>query len=52
MAANNFTEMSEVQQYYTERVLKNLKDIGGHPIIWHDPIEFGVKVRMPIRILL
>ncbi|XP_037046668.1 beta-hexosaminidase subunit alpha-like [Bradysia coprophila] len=42
MRNNNFTEMKEVQQYYTERVLENLKNIGGHPIIWHDPIEFGV----------
>ncbi|KAJ6643163.1 Beta-hexosaminidase subunit beta [Pseudolycoriella hygida] len=42
MRNNSFTEMKEVQQYYTERVLENIKNIGGHPIIWHDPIEFGV----------
>lgn len=45
MRNNNFTEMKEVQQYYTKRILENLKNIGGHPIIWHDPIEFGVVVR-------
>lgn len=46
MKNNNFTEMKEVQQYYTERILENLKNIGGHPIIWHDPIDFGVVVRV------
>lgn len=45
MADNNFTEMRQVQQYYTERLLQNIKNIGGNPIIWHDPIEFGVVVR-------
>jgi hexosaminidase len=42
----NFTNYSEVQAYYTERHLNMIKNLGFKSIIWHDPIEFGVQVRI------
>lgn len=44
MQSHNYTEFSQVQEHYTIRHLKMVKSLGVKPLIWHDPLEFGVKV--------
>ncbi len=44
MVANNFTNISEVQQYYTLRHLEMVKGLGARSIVWNDPLEHNVTV--------
>ncbi len=44
MALHNFTDIAQVQQYYAERLIAMIKGIGGTPIIWQDPLDYGVEV--------
>lgn len=45
MRENNYTEISQVQQHFTERHIEMIKSLGASPIIWQDPLDFGVDVR-------
>lgn len=45
MDDHNYTEYSQVQEHYTVRHLEMVKELGIKPVIWHDPLEFGVNVR-------
>ncbi|XP_054157561.1 beta-hexosaminidase subunit alpha-like [Oppia nitens] len=44
MINNSFTELSQVEQYYTERMIDKIKDLGLKHIIWQDPIDNGVHI--------
>ncbi|CAL8114046.1 unnamed protein product [Orchesella dallaii] len=44
MEQNNYTEYSQVQEHYTLRHLDMVKSLGAKPLIWHDPLEFGVNL--------
>lgn len=44
MKTNGMRNISEVEQYYVKRTLKNVKDIGYKYMTWQDPVDNGVKV--------
>lgn len=44
MINNSFTDLSQVEQYYVERMTNHIKDIGFKHIVWQDPIDNGVQV--------
>ncbi|CAG2169452.1 unnamed protein product, partial [Oppiella nova] len=44
MINHTFTELSQVEQYYTERMIDTIKDIGFKNIVWQDPIDNGVQL--------
>ena len=44
MINNSFTDLSQVEQYYVERMIANIEDIGFKNIVWQDPIDNGVQV--------
>jgi len=50
MREHNFTQISQVQEYYTERHIAMVKSVGGNPIIWQDPVDFGVNVDKEVLI--
>ncbi|XP_013787254.1 beta-hexosaminidase subunit beta-like [Limulus polyphemus] len=43
MERNGMTKISEVEQYYVDRTLANVKSMGYKYMIWQDPIDNGVK---------
>ncbi|CAG2117024.1 unnamed protein product, partial [Medioppia subpectinata] len=43
MINNTFTDVSQVEQYYTERLIDTIKHIGFKHIVWQDPIDNGVQ---------
>ena len=44
MAAKNFTEYYEVENYYTNRLIGIVENHGAKVIMWQDPIDLGVVV--------
>lgn len=44
MRDNDFTNIHQMQEYYVERIFSIVNDIGASPIIWQDPLDFGVEV--------
>lgn len=46
MTANNLVNVSQVEQFYVEKTLKNVKDIGYKYMTWQDPVDNGVKVSL------
>ncbi|KAK3088217.1 hypothetical protein FSP39_016262 [Pinctada imbricata] len=45
MEKNNMTEYSELEEYYTNRVLNVAKEVNYSYVIWQEPIEHGVKAK-------
>ena len=46
MINNSFTDLNQVEQYYVERMIANIEDIGFKNIVWQDPIDNGVQVSL------
>lgn len=44
MAAHGMKEHHELEEYYVEKTLENVKQLGYKSIIWQDPVDNGVKV--------
>ena len=44
MQIYGLSNVSQVEQYYVENTLKNVKDIGYKYMTWQDPVDNGVKV--------
>lgn len=44
MQSYGLSNVSQVEQYYVENTLKNVKDIGYKYMTWQDPVDNGVKV--------
>jgi len=44
MLENNYSDISEVQEHYTQRHVKMVSDLGALPISWQDPLDAGVNV--------
>lgn len=45
MNSRGMKELHQVEQYYIERTLQNVKDIGYKYMMYQDPADNGVKVR-------
>ncbi len=52
MISNGLTDLSQVEQYYVQRMIQNIEDIGFKNIVWQDPIDNGVMVFILILINL
>lgn len=46
MAIYGYENYSEVQQHFTEIHLEMVKELGAKRIVWQDPLDFGVEVRL------
>ena len=44
MDIKKFTEMKQVEKYYIDRTLENVKNIGYKYIVWQDPMDNNVTV--------
>jgi len=46
MEEHGYEELNQVQAYYTNRHLDMIASLGGKSIIWQDPIDAGVEVKL------
>nr|AYV89273.1 beta-hexosaminidase subunit alpha isoform X1 [Tetranychus evansi] len=44
MDTKRFTEMKQVEKYYIDRTLENIKNLGYKYIVWQDPIDNNVSI--------
>ena len=44
MSINKLSNVSQVEQYYVQKTLANVKDIGYKYMTWQDPVDNGVKL--------
>lgn len=45
MKKKNLTSYPQVEQFYVQKTLDGVRQLGTQYIIWQDPINNGVKVR-------
>ena len=44
MKEHKMTNMNQIEQFYAEKTVENVKNLGYKYLIWQDPVDNGVKV--------
>ena len=50
MADNGLTNINEIEQYYVQRTIDNVKELDYKYVVWQDPVDNGVKVNGNLKV--